>query len=63
MALTASISISKSLLRVNCPRLTQVVETRVETDLVHDNNTGLLAALLESLHGGGDVRGSHDIGL
>lgn len=40
-----------------------MVETGVQTDLVHDNDTGLLAALLESLHGRGDVRGSHDIGL
>lgn len=40
-----------------------MVETGVQTDLVHDNDTGLLAALLELLHSRGDVRGGHDIGL
>ncbi|KAH3669334.1 hypothetical protein OGAPHI_001455 [Ogataea philodendri] len=41
----------------------QVVNTWVQTDLVHDNNTGFLDRWLQLLQSWRDVRGGHDIGM
>ncbi len=41
----------------------QVVDTGIEADLVHDDDTGILDSLIEFAHGGGDVTRSDDVGL
>lgn len=38
-----------------------MVDTRVQTDLVHDHDPGLLALVLERLHGRRDVAGGDDV--
>jgi hypothetical protein len=40
---------------------TNVVDTRVQTDLVHNNDSGVLGLLLESLHGGRNVRSGDNV--
>ena len=39
----------------------QVVDTRVQTNLVHDSDTSLLAVLVQLHHGRGDVRGRDNV--
>ena len=38
-----------------------MVDTRVQTNLVHDGDTSLLALLIQLHHGGGDVAGRDDV--
>ena len=40
---------------------TNVVDTRVQTDLVHNNDSGVLGLLLESLHGRRNVRSGDNV--
>lgn len=64
MALTASVfDQQRSIEERELSMLTEVVKTRVETDLVHHDNASFLAALLKSLHGGGDIGCGDNVGL
>ena len=41
----------------------QVVDTGIEADLVHDDDTGILDRLVEFAHGGRDVARGDNVGL
>lgn len=41
----------------------QVIDTRVKTNLVHNDNTSLLRLLIELSDSRGNVAGSHNVGL
>lgn len=41
--------------------LTEVVNTGVDTNLVHDSDTGLLALLIKLHHGGADIAGGDNV--
>lgn len=41
----------------------QVIDTRVQTDFVEDNNSSLLGSGIQFAHGWGDVGRGDDVGL